>query len=144
MADLFELNVEFSGEWAQKHGAQIIDAATRILRDAIVDEMELAAPRSGRTYLKPGTSTPYVASAPGEPPAIRENIYASSWGVTPAVVLPSQLVAFAVNPIMAGRIALGVVLEEGSSDGTLEPRPHIRPGLERAREAVSALLRRVA
>ena len=144
MADLFELNIDFSGQWARKHAPHIVDASARILRDAIVDEMELAAPRSGRTYLKPGTSTPYVASAPGEPPAIREGVYANSWSSTPAVVLPSMVIAFVVNPIMAGPVALGIVLEEGTTDGRIQPRPHIRPGLDRARAEVDALLRRVA
>lgn len=139
----FELNVRFAGEWAQQHGGRIVDASTRIVRDAIVDEMEQAGPRSGRTYKKPGTSTEYVASAPGEPPAIREGVYANSWSVTPPVIRPDYVIGFAVNPITVGGVALGLVLEEGSSDGTLQPRPHIRPGLERARGRVDAMIRRL-
>lgn len=143
MAEPFELNLGFAGEWAQRNGRHVVDAAARMTRDAIVDEMEQAPPRSGRTYLKPGTKTAYVASAPGEPPAIREGVYANSWGVTPAVETEHSVVAFVTNPIMAGRVPLGAVLEEGASDGSILPRPHIRPALEKARALIQAMLRRL-
>jgi len=156
VAEPFTLNLGFAGEWAQRHGRQVVDASARIARDAIVDAMEQASPRSGRTYLKPGTRTPYVASAPGEPPAIREGVYANSYGVTPAVVHEDSVVAFVTNPIMAGRVPLGLVLEEGhavpvgslapggsGTTGYILPRPHIRPGLEKAREIIQLMIARL-
>jgi len=122
-------------------GAQLVEAMARIIRAAIVDEMEGAPPRTGRVYRIPGTQATYTASAPGEAPAVRGGLYRDSWGITDPVIDAQRIVAAVVNPIMVGGVPLGLLLEEGG--GHVLPRPHIRPGLERARGEIEALIRRL-
>ncbi|MCD8195891.1 MAG: HK97 gp10 family phage protein [Lachnospiraceae bacterium] len=50
---------------------QLRNAALSVLRGA----------RSGKRYKKPGSSSRYTASAPGEPPAVRTGTLRRSWGL---------------------------------------------------------------
>ncbi|MCD8308894.1 MAG: HK97 gp10 family phage protein [Clostridia bacterium] len=53
--------------------------AANALRNAELNV--LRGQRSGRVYKKPGVSTHYTASAPGEPPAVRTGMLRMSWGI---------------------------------------------------------------
>lgn len=136
----------------------LAEGGARIVVDEIKSYMEDAPPRTGRTYLVPGTSVPYTASAPGEPPAVRTGAYRDSWEATKGVDLGDKVVAAAVSGLLddegdplglslefgresAATIAAGGVRAEGLS-GSVRPRPHVRPGVEAAKPKILAMLRR--
>jgi len=140
--------VDMSAQALEKlklRGRNTVDAAVFILRDAIVDAMELAEPRTGHVYRVPGTNATYTASAPGEAPAVREGVYSESWQAFPAQVFGNVVVGAAFNDKRVGpslEYPLGIILEEGSGDllnyrVRQEPRPHIRPGMAAAAERIA-------
>lgn len=149
---------EFYTDWADEAIAELDDvllkplatAMARGLRQEIVDTMDPGPPRSGRTYTVPGTKTTYTASAPGEPPAIREGLYREAWGVVEAVATKDVVRALVTNDRRVGsngEYLLALLLEEGTSDLVnfrvqMEPRPHIRPGMDSYRPKARVLLRR--
>lgn len=123
-----------------------VEAIATDLRNEIVHTMDPGPARTGHEYPVPGTGTidpetgrrkrgtgrTYTASAPGEPPAIRTGEYAAAWQVTPAVVTGDKVIAAAVNDrkTEGGQHFIGVILEYGTTDGKIAPRPHIRPALD--------------
>lgn len=116
----------------------LAEAAARILVNALKAEMEEAPPRTGRTYRIPGTRQTYVASAPGEPPAIREGRYRDAWTPTKGFRTPRGVAAAAVNAVMAGDQPLGLHLDEHMN------RPHLREAMARAEPEIRDLVRRAS
>jgi len=117
----------------------LAEAGARILVDAIKDQMEEAPPRTGREYTIPGTETKYIASAPGEPPAIREGVYLARWQPTKAFRTERGVAAAAVNTaVTEDEYPIGLLLEDGTY--RMAPRPHIREGMLRAEPLVDALV----
>lgn len=140
-----------------------VEVAAEIIRDEIVAVINESSP-SGRRYAIPGTQPPrkrdgewisgksYRASAPGEPPAEREGLYRASWKATPATVDGNTVRAGVYNTRRVGDdIPLWVILEYGTTPIVggltatmeIEPRPHIRPAVERARPKIQAMLKRL-
>lgn len=121
--------------------APLAEAMATTVRDAIVEGMESAPARTGREYLIPGTKTPYVASAPGEPPAVREARYRDSWKVLPPVFSRKGLVSAAYSDLETddGRYLIGAILEFGATWSA--PRPHVAPAMPDARIKILRLLR---
>jgi hypothetical protein len=107
------------------------------------DEVKLVINESvpeGRWYSLPDLSAKYQASAPGQPPAERENLYVESIKSTPAVTVGKTIEAFAYTDRTVGRSGehiLGDLLEHGTP--TMLPRPHWRPAIRRARKKILAL-----
>lgn len=91
----------------------------------------LTGTRTGRQYRIPGTRKFYTASAPGEAPARRLGDLARTIRVAPRV-LPG-LVQARVGTDMEH----GLYLEYGTEN--MEPRPSLRPALERARPKIRAI-----
>lgn len=128
----------------KERGRHMVDAGVFILRDAIVESMEAAEPRTGHIYPIPGTSATYRASAPGEAPAVREGLYRDSWQPFPAKVIGDQVIGAVFSDRRVGpngEYPLGIVLEEGASDllnykTRIEPRPHIGPAKQIAAERI--------
>ena len=119
-----------------------VEAAAIVVRDEIVAVMEESDP-TGRMYLIPGTKRKYTASAPGEPPAIREGVYREFWKSTPAVRQGKRVVAAVFNDLrVEGGVPLWEILEFGTLDGKLKPRPHVGPAIERALPLIDALAKR--
>ncbi len=117
---------KFVGEFA----AEIVEAGAIMVRDEVVKTIDASAP-SGEEYRIPGTEVTYRASAPGEPPAIREGRYRESWDWTPAVEdVDGSFVATAFTDLLVGEHVLGEILEFGTVH--LKPRPHVRESVERA------------
>lgn len=131
----FTLNVSAIGVLEERL-LPLAEAAARLLVNAIKQEMEEAPPRTGRTYRIPGTRQDYVASAVGEPPAIREARYLNAWSATRGFRTARGVAAAATNPVMAGDTPLGLHLDEAMG------RPHLREGMNRARPAIEDLVRR--
>ena len=130
---VLKLPVERSGH--------IVEAAATVLRDEIVQTMEQADP-TGRTYRVPGTATEYRASAPGEPPAVREGRYRDSWKTSTAVRQGTRVAASAYTDLRvgsSGQYVLGELLEFGTVK--MAPRPHVRPAIETAKPKINALVR---
>lgn len=121
----------------------LAEGGARIVVDEIKSFMEDAPPRTGHVYLVPGTQTPYVASAPGEPPAVRTGAYRDSWDATPGVDLGDSVFAAAVSGMKDddGDL-LGEKLEFGGGSPPILPRPHVRPALPGAGRKIRSMLRR--
>lgn len=109
-----------------------VEAVAADLRNEIVASMRDAPPRTGHEYPMRDQKGTYTASAPGEAPAMPTGIYAGAWDTTPAVVVGDKVVAAAVNDRKTEDDAhfIGEILEYGTSDGKIAPRPHIRPALD--------------
>lgn len=117
----------------QRRLTHLVTAVATDLRDEIVLQMDPGpGPRTGHEYPMPDGSGTYTASAPGEPPAVRMGEYANAWQVSPAVVQPGRVSAAATNDRRTedGVHAIGAILEYGTDDGKIAPRPHIRPAME--------------
>lgn len=100
--------------------------------------MERSVP-SGERYPDPEGGT-YVASAPGDPPAIRTREYIESYGTTGPIKRGSKSVAAVRSDRMVGRNAdkpLWAILEYGTFRQA--PRPHVRPGSEAAARVIRQL-----
>jgi hypothetical protein len=120
----------------------LIEAAAIIVRDTIVEVIQSSQP-AGKEYRVPGTKTKYTASAPGQPPAVREGRYVASWKSTPSVRSPSGVHAFAYSDLMTedGRFAIGALLEDGTIH--MAPRPHVGPAMPIAADRIERLLSRL-
>lgn len=90
----------------------------------------VASTPSGERYPDPEGGT-YVASAPGEPPAVRTADYLRSYGHTDAIIRESLVVAAVTSDkLVSGGTPLWAILEFGTL--RQEPRPHVRPSAEEA------------
>ena len=85
------------------------------LRNAAIDVL------GGRVYGVPATKRRYVASAPGQPPAVRTGAFRNSW--TPAsVVSGNSYVSRIESRLNVNGYVLGELLENGTSK--MAARPH--------------------
>lgn len=120
--------------------------ASNELRNA--SQLILRGQRSGRRYKVPGTykrqrdkatgkmknGRYYTASAPGEPPAVRTGAFRMGWQSTSRVVFGSYISRIE-NEVMTdnGQYTLGELLEEGTPEGQMAPRPYQDKILEKAK-----------
>lgn len=123
--------------FVQENVAEVMEAGAIIMRDEIVRTINQGTP-SGERYEIPGTSSHYTASAPGEPPAIREGRYINSWHWTPAAIEDDEVVAYAFTDLLVNGWVLGDLLEYGTVH--MEPRPHVVPSLPAAAEKLRRLI----
>lgn len=104
------------------------EIALQIARNEILET--LSGDRTGRVYRVPGTKRTYVASAPGEPPAVmlghlRQEI------LTEIQETDTEIVAAIGSPLPYSlRLELG--------DSRMAPRPWLRPSLQRAVPKIQA------
>lgn len=120
----------------------LIEALAVTLRDEVVDTIRQSTP-AGRQYKVPGTDTYYTASAPGQAPADRLSQYLGSIQNTPAVQEGKEVVAFAFTAETVGQNnehLLGDILEHGTQNGNIEPRPHWKPAIVAAVPKMKALI----
>lgn len=143
MSDLYIDLSEIAGRKLRGRLTHLVEAAATLLRDEIVTTMDPGPPRTGRQYRIPGTiDAAYTASAPAEPPAVREGRYRESWKVAPAVVQGDRVLSAAYTDLKAdeaGKHVLGDLLEHGTI--LMAPRPHVRPAVESAKPKIRALIR---
>lgn len=98
--------------------------------EAEVRKTMMAGSPSGERYPHPSSGF-YVASAPGEPPAIRTGEYLRSYGTAGPIDRGSRIVAAVTSDRLVGRgKPLWAILEFGTF--TQAPRPHVRPSAEAA------------
>lgn len=153
----FELNLGALHDFAEGMGEMVVEAAAIMIRDEVVTQMEPGPPRTGRQYPIPGTDASYTASAPGEPPAVREGRYVASIKYTPAIRRGDFIVARAYTDLKVGgtggqaelaealgfsdggEYVLGDLLERGTYK--MAPRPHWLPGLVLVTPAIEQMLR---
>ena len=143
----------------------LVEHAAELARTEVVEGMENAPPRTGREYPIPGTGSrgrqrrgkklnrpTYTASAPGEPPAVREGLYRDSWKTSRAVRRGDVITARAYTDRKVGpndEYVLGELLEYGTSDlvnyrVAMEPRPHVRPAMDNVAPKIRDLVRHVS
>jgi hypothetical protein len=100
----------------------------------------LSGQRSGREYRKPGTKKTYIASAPGEPPAVR-------FGRLRTSVLMKLIKRFGSHASYVGipnrtksgeKLAYGVMLEFGTYN--MAPRPWLSVAFKQSRHEVKKIL----
>jgi hypothetical protein len=138
----FRINAGAFRRAGTNRAMHVVEAITIAARDAVVEEMVAAEPRTGRIYKIPGTDSYYTASAPGEPPAEREGLYLASIRYSPPVqdgdVIRGR--AFTSRKVGTGEeYVLGRLLEFGT--GRMAPRPHWRPAYERTRQQAAEIIR---
>lgn len=130
-----------------EHAGHACHALALLMCNAIQEVIDRGTP-SGRIYRLPGLkrgrgrkrgaaaakaakgtrTREYRASAPGEPPADRLGQYKTSWIATPAVQEGNHVTAFAYTPEQVGRAGehnLGLILQYGAPQASIEPRPHV-------------------
>lgn len=155
LADYVDLSDEAFPQVVERFVVPYVEGAAALIRDEIVAVMEESQP-SGREYKVPGTETMYTASAPGEPPAIREGVYRSSWAFTRARRVAGGVASGVYNTRKVGEgedFALWAILEYGATMSlgaqatvravVILPRPHILRGVERAVPKIKALAGRL-
>lgn len=120
-----------------QHAAAFAEAGAIMVRDEIVNVIREASP-AGEVYQIPGTRSSYRASAPGQPPAVREGRYINSWQWTPAVEVEDEMVATAYSDLMVGPYVLADMFEKGTIH--MEPRPHVDDGVRRAADQLRDLI----
>ena len=97
----------------------------------------LRGKRSGRRYRVPNTRRYYTASAPGEVPANRTGQYRLKWdekSYTDGKSVHSQIESRVRTD--GGKYNLGTLLENGSPNGKIAPRPHKKKIADKARPRV--------
>lgn len=109
--------------------------SVNLVRNTVLET--LSGSRSGRIYRVPGTKRDYVASAPGEPPAVmladlRKSI---KGGVEKN---KGKVIGFVGTDLFKGPI-----LEFGTHDNRIEPRPWLRTSFEKASDGIKEIMMRV-
>lgn len=121
---------------------QMISRGVRATNELInAKNLTLKGKRSGRRYRVPSTGGYYIASAPGEVPANRTNQYRREWdeksfadksgsGMTVHATIESRV------RTDGGKYLLGDLLENGSPNGKIAPRPHQDKIIEKAKPKI--------
>ena len=94
----------------------------------------LRGKRSGRRYRVPNTRRHYTASAPGEVPAQRTGQYRLKWdekSYSEGKSVHAQIESRVRTD--NGKYNLGTLLEEGSPNGKIAPRPHKKKIADKAK-----------
>ena len=91
----------------------------------------LKGERSGKEYRTPFTKkATYTASAPGEPPALRSGNLRMSW--RPQTGSENTGKGLTVKPAITTDVKYAPILQEGTKDGRIAPRPFEEPIIEHA------------
>ena len=108
--------------------------SVNLVRNTVLET--LSGSRSGRIYRVPGTKRDYVASAPGEPPAVQVADLRKSikGGVEKG---EGRVMGF-----VGTDLPKGVWLEFGTHDNRIEPRPWLRPSFEKASDGIKEIITR--
>lgn len=117
-------------------------------------QLVLRGARSGKRYKVPGTYRKqrdpydgkikrgryYTASAPGEPPANRLGNFRRSWQPT-AFIENGNYISRIESDTMTenGRHNLGEILEHGTEDGRIAPRPFEGPIMDKAKPKIARI-----
>lgn len=94
----------------------------------------LRGQRSGRVYKLPFSKKTYRASAPGEPPAVRSGRLRISWSARAIGKSDGEIVASIYTDVKYAPI-----LQEGTKDGRIKPRPFEQPIIDGAKDKVMAI-----
>lgn len=94
----------------------------------------LRGQRSGRVYKLPFSKKTYRASAPGEPPAVRSGRLRISWAARAIGKSDSEVIASIYTDVKYAPI-----LQEGTDDGRIKPRPFEQPIIDGAKDKVMAI-----
>lgn len=121
----------------KRMGPLLVRGAQEV-RNAVVEHIQDAPPRTGRPRRNPATGEETRSSAPGEAPAEGTGAYIASWDYTrEAREEGSRLVASAGSDMQSDAgIPLAADLENGV---TVEPRPHVGPAMNAAAPRVRAV-----
>ncbi|WHH58307.1 HK97 gp10 family phage protein [Petroclostridium sp. X23] len=115
--------------------------ASNELRNA--SQFVLRGQRTGRRYRVPFTGGKrrkpryYTASAPGEAPANRTGALRASWWQRPRAIKEGSKVT--VYPAIASELKYGKILEDGTRDGRIAPRPFVDKIKEKAMPRIRSI-----
>ena len=105
--------------------------AANELRSSALDVLSNERKRSGKVYRKPFTKkATYTASAPGEPPALRSGILRMSWRQRAESENTGK--GMTVKPAITTDVKYAPILQDGTKDGRIAPRPFREPIIEHA------------
>ena len=108
-----------------------VEALSLELVDGIKERVRESPPRTGHEYTIPGTKTPYTASAPGEPHADREGRTVNAWQALEPQREGDVVVGGIYNNHMTeGGDSVAAIMELGTEDGRIAPRPTVGPVLD--------------
>lgn len=119
---------------ATEKAVRVTSDIAGIIREEIVQLMAESTP-TGYT-----DEEGYQSSAPGEPPAFGRGVYARSWEELPPQV-SGRTVRAVVRSKMKGPDGRVVAVRLEYGDETTAARPHVRIGLDRARQKIEQLIR---
>ena len=131
--------------WAIRHGLQLAEAHGLTMLNALRESLDPGpGPRTGRVYRIPGTSRTVQASAAGEHPAVREGSLRDSFQLIPAHVDGDMIRSGASSGLTTedGEHHIALILNNGTDDGRIEPRPFIDNTLEAVAQALGGEVRR--
>lgn len=104
----------------------------------------LSGNRSGRTYFVPGTKTTYIASSPGEPPAVatgqlKQNVTTSIEGAGKTTTGYVGIRGDAINKVTGDNVGeYAICLEFGTKK--MSPRPWLKPSFEKSEPKLKDIL----
>ena len=110
---------------------RMLEAATEI-RNITLET--LSGPRSGRVYRVPGTRQTYIASSPGQAPAVQLGDLRKS------VEFGIEKEGSSVIGYVGSKLSKAAILEHGSRH--MLPRPWLRPSFEKGTDKVKGIFMR--
>lgn len=122
------------GAWIRDVGMRLAEAHGLTMVQSLRDSLDPGpGPRTGREYRVAGTSTVVRASAAGEHPAVREGTLRDSFQLLEPHVDGSMIRSGAYSALKTedGAHHIAAILNNGTDDGRIAPRPFIDNTLEK-------------
>lgn len=131
--------------WIRTYGMPIAEAHGLRMVSALRESLDPGpGPRTGREYPVPGTKRKVKAAAPGEHPAVREGALRDSFQLLEPHVEGDFIRSGAYSALKTedGEHHIAAILNNGTDDGRIEPRPFVDNTLEAVAEELGGEVQR--
>jgi hypothetical protein len=131
--------------WARRFGLLLAEAHGLRMVAAVRASLDPGpGPRTGEVYPIPGTKATYTASAPGEHPAVREGVLRDSFHLIEPHVDGDMIRsgAYSAYTTEDGEYHIAAILNNGTDDGRIAPRPFIDNTMEQVAQELGGEVRR--